>query len=345
MNLGGEREDSAPITGEIGNLAEEIIPVEANETPQIKENHPEASGASPESPIPQVPSIQAVSLILPSHASSVPVQLVSQSQPGSASTGRILGSPGRSQAGPLGFILIRTTGPAMASQGGSIARYPEFWGKGDEDVEQHWFLCEAIWRSRGTPDANKLVEFQTTLRGHTLKWYMNIIEPGVPGTQGQAFTLGQVRMRFIAEFKLPQSEQQALSELHEIQQREGESAWEYNQKFKDAIGRLAHPIHEEHQREWYIQGLLPLTQIPLTQQRIATLTDALEQSMKIEAMAGYPGSLRITRPPVDVNLVQLQGKISTLTENIQELTIPRPGRPQVWCTGCYTEGHLVNECP
>jgi hypothetical protein len=58
---------------------------------------------------------------------------------------------------------------------------------------------------------------------------------------------------------------------------------------------------------------------------IATLTDTLEQSMKIEAMAGYPGSLRVTRPPVDVNLAQLQGKISTLTENIQELTIPRPG--------------------
>jgi hypothetical protein len=106
MNLGGEREDSAPITGEIGNLAEEIIPVEANETPQIKENFPKASGTSPESPIPQVPSIQAVSSILPSHASSVPIQLVSQSQPGSAGTGRILGSPGRSQAGPLGFTLI-----------------------------------------------------------------------------------------------------------------------------------------------------------------------------------------------------------------------------------------------
>ena len=108
--------------------------------------------------------------------------------------------------------------------GGSIARYPKFWGKGDEDVEQHWFLCEAIWRYRGTPDVNKLVKFQTTLRIRALKWYMKIIEPGVPGTQGQVFTLGQVQMRFIAEFKLPQSEQQVMFELREIQQREGESA-------------------------------------------------------------------------------------------------------------------------
>jgi hypothetical protein len=123
-------------------------------------------------------------------------------------------------------------------------------GKGEEDVEKHWFLCESIWRSRGTLDANKLVDFQNTLRGCALKWYMKAIEPEV---LGQVFTLGQVRLKFIAEFKLPESEKQALSELQEIQQREGEFAWDYSQKFKDVIWRLAHPIHKYHQREWYIQ--------------------------------------------------------------------------------------------
>jgi hypothetical protein len=61
------------------------------------------------------------------------------------------------------------------------------------------------------------------------------------------------------------------------------------------------------------------------QQQIATLTDALEQSMKIEAMVGCPRNLRVNRPSVDENLVQLQGHISTLTEKIQELVIPKPG--------------------
>jgi len=51
--------------------------------------------------------------------------------------------------------------------------------------------------------------------------------------------------------------------------------------------------------EWYIQGLLYLTRIPLKQQWIATLTNALEQSMKIEAMAGYPGNMRMSRHLVD----------------------------------------------
>jgi hypothetical protein len=44
------------------------------------------------------------------------------------------------------------------------------------------------------------------------------------------------------------------------------------------------------------------------------------------------------------NLSQLQGQISALMENIQELTTPRLGRPQVWCTRSYTEGHMENEC-
>jgi hypothetical protein len=90
----------------------------------------------------------------------------------------------------LGFILVgETISTMVGNAGGSIARYPELWGKGDEDVEKHWFLSEAIWRSKGNPYVNKLVEFQTTLRRHSLKWYMKSIEPGVLGVQGQAFTL------------------------------------------------------------------------------------------------------------------------------------------------------------
>jgi len=98
---------------------------------------------------------------------------------------------------------------------------------------------------------------------------MKAIEPGM---QGHAFILSQVHLNFIIEFKLPRLEKQVVSELQEIQQREGESSWEYSQNFKDTIGRLVYPFQEDHQREWYIQGLLHITRIPLTQQLIATLT-------------------------------------------------------------------------
>jgi hypothetical protein len=91
---------------------------------------------------------------------------------------------------------------------------PIFLGKRDEDFKQHWFLYESIWRSRGTLDGNKLVTFQNTLRGHSLKWSMKSIETGNP--QGQGFTLAQVKQQFIEEFFLPQLEQNSLSELREI---------------------------------------------------------------------------------------------------------------------------------
>jgi hypothetical protein len=81
MDLEEEREDSSPMPGNIGNPIEETTPEEENETPQIKETCPKASGANPKSPIPQVSSIQVVNSILPSYANYVPVQLVSQSQP------------------------------------------------------------------------------------------------------------------------------------------------------------------------------------------------------------------------------------------------------------------------
>jgi hypothetical protein len=52
MDLEEEREDSTPMLGNIGNPAEETTREEENKTPQIKETHLEASGASPKSPIP-----------------------------------------------------------------------------------------------------------------------------------------------------------------------------------------------------------------------------------------------------------------------------------------------------
>lgn len=65
----------------------------------------------------------------------------------------------------------------VGTTGGYFTHYPYFWGRGDDDVKQHWYLCEAIWRSGATLDASKLVEFQTTLRGRSLRWYMKFVDP------------------------------------------------------------------------------------------------------------------------------------------------------------------------
>jgi hypothetical protein len=138
LDLVGDQEDSAMIAGNIRNHTEKAAPKEENETPHIKETHPESH-------VPQGTSIPVVNSTPPTYAISIPLQPNSQNHSVSVNTGRILGSPGVSQLGPLGFILIGIVRPTMVGHmGGSIARYPKLWGKGDEYVDQHWFLCEAI---------------------------------------------------------------------------------------------------------------------------------------------------------------------------------------------------------
>jgi len=39
----------------------------------------------------------------------------------------------------------------------SLTRYPKFVGRGVEDVEKHWYLCEVVWRAFQTPDATKII--------------------------------------------------------------------------------------------------------------------------------------------------------------------------------------------
>jgi hypothetical protein len=66
--------------------------------------------------------------------------------------------------------------------------------------------------------------------------------------------------------------------------------------------------------------------------------------MKIEAMEGYPRSLWVMIPPKDNNIAQLQGHISTLTNKIQELTLPREGDTGMVYWLLYRRSYKI-ECP
>ena len=48
---------------------------------------------------------------------------------------------------------------------GDDMKLPIFKGTGEEDPEQHWFLCEAMWTIKTINDDKiKLVQLVTTLR-------------------------------------------------------------------------------------------------------------------------------------------------------------------------------------
>lgn len=132
-----------------------------------------------------------------------------------------------------------------------------------------------------TPKAVKLIEFQTNIRERALRWFIKWSEAcPIP-------VIDDVKKEFVKEFKLPQTGQQGLLEMWNIKQREGETAWDMMRRCKDAIGKLSYLIDLNHLRDWIIKALLPLMRTPLTQKKIDTLQDAMEQVLKIKAMMGY----------------------------------------------------------
>jgi hypothetical protein len=111
----------------------------------------------------------------------------------------------------------------------------------------------------------KIVQLATTFRGCALVWYMKL-QSIMP--TGQARTLVEIKQVLLKEFKNPKSESQYITELKEIKQVQTESVWDFDQCFKDVMGRLNFQIPDQQHQEWFIAGLLPHIRRPLIQQKV-----------------------------------------------------------------------------
>jgi hypothetical protein len=53
-------------------------------------------------------------------------------------------------------------------------RLPMLHRMGKDDVDQHWFKCEAIWSMKRIIDeAGKITQLETVFKDRHLMWYMN----------------------------------------------------------------------------------------------------------------------------------------------------------------------------
>jgi len=103
-------------------------------------------------------------------------------------------------------------------------RLPIFRGYGSEDLDQHWFLCEAIWSIKKVTDkVVKRAQFITTLRDCALSWYMKFVIGSV-----QPKPLNAIKNALSVEFKKPNSDSQCITELKEIKQKVTEPVWEFD---------------------------------------------------------------------------------------------------------------------
>ena len=77
--------------------------------------------------------------------------------------------------------------------------------------------------------------------------------------------LDDIKATMIKEFKNPKSESQCITELKEIQQRQGESVWDFDQRFKVLLDQVSFTIGPAQHKEWFIAALLPHIRTPLMQ--------------------------------------------------------------------------------
>jgi hypothetical protein len=100
---------------------------------------------------------------------------------------------------------------------------------------------------------------------------------------GQAKTLVEIRKEPLKEFKKKKSESQSITELKEIKQVQTKLVCNFDQIFKDVIGRMNFEIPDQQNQEWFIVGILPHICRTLIQQKVALQPEAMEITMKLES--------------------------------------------------------------
>ena len=187
-------------------------------------------------------------------------------------------------------------------------KIPIFHGNGTDDLEQYWFLCEAVWTAKQSVDDDiKRSQLDTTFRGRALDWYMRFMR--VPqGTMVK--TLNEIREGLFEEFKKPKPEAQYITKIKEIKQFPNENIWDFDQRFKTLMARVIFKMSDVHHKEWFIVALVRNIRQSLMQQNITTWSEALEMAMKLEDSP-------IRKTTVGMN--QIKAQLENLTLQLQDI--------------------------
>ena len=95
---------------------------------------------------------------------------------------------------------------------GDDIKLPIFRGTGAKDLDQHLFICEAVWNIKQVQnDDIKKAQLTTTFRDRALTWFMKFST----NTQ-QPKTIQEIKDELKKEFKKPKSKLQCITELKEI---------------------------------------------------------------------------------------------------------------------------------
>jgi len=152
-------------------------------------------------------------------------------------------------------------------------RLLEFRGEELEDPKNKLFICKKIWKAKTiTDDDKKIVQLSIMLRDLALDWYMSLYVKNPPGVTS---TIADMKKLLVNEFHKPNSEDQYMNEMIEINKKLGEYVWEIDQRFKRLKDKLKYATTDMQHRNVFVNSLLPHLKYPLRQQKFQTQEEAL----------------------------------------------------------------------
>ena len=138
---------------------------------------------------------------------------------------------------------------------------------------------------------------------------------------GTAKTLDEIQLGLFEEFKKLKFEAQYINELKEIKQFPNETIWDFDQRFKTLMARVSFQMSDVQHKEWFIAMLVSHIRQSLMQQKIATQSEALETTMKLEASSIGESMVRMN---------QIQAQLANLSLQLQDIRKAKEYHDDIW---------------
>ena len=120
-------------------------------------------------------------------------------------------------------------------------------------------------------DNKKITQFVGALRKGSLTRYMNF-------TENQARSKDEIKMNFVAFFKIEDVAHLVSQKMKDIKQIPREIVREYDKRFKDLLSKIRYNIDGNLLVQWYVAGLLHHVRVPVRMHDIKTLEEAFKKS-------------------------------------------------------------------
>lgn len=133
-----------------------------------------------------------------------------------------------------------------------------FKGSGTEDLDQFWFVANAVWEYQGiVDDQMKKETLLTSLQERVLTCYIKYY------TDNPMATLVDIQTALNNEFSRTKSKSQSIVGFKEIMMNPGETPWGLDWRLKCTIRETNMNLTDVRHYEYFVASLLPHLRVSL----------------------------------------------------------------------------------